>query len=192
MWITAQSWEAPISSGIHLFILLESNKTGVCVCVCHPFVGNYKQSDLRNYSQVSNRVQYKHKSLWMALKMDRIDRALLAGTVCKGPSAPVSQQTNKQTYLSILLDVTLEMCALALYVRQLKCTLYTGIFKRVIVKPGALRHAAAIDEDSYTALIQLELHLTVRFPPFLSLSCFVSFRTNWCCLCANLLSRNTP
>lgn len=56
--------------------------------------------------------------------------------------------------------------------------------------------AAADDEKQRDLLWPNVFSSSILPPPFFCLFslpvCSASFRTNWCCLCANLLSRNTP
>lgn len=69
--------------------------------------------------------------------------------------------------------------------------------REVAVFVATVAAAAAADDEKQRDLLWPNVFSSsILPPPFFCLFslpvCSASFRTNWCCLCANLLSRNTP
>lgn len=79
---------------------------------------------------------------------------------------------------------------------QLKCTLYTFFFKLFCVLFVLLlllmMMKTVAPREPACALFSSFLPSLTFSPLSLCLSVLPLFRTNWCCLCANILSRNTP
>lgn len=172
---------------------------------------DYNESDLHNCPQVSYGTSSMGR-LWKELQLQGLARRR---DMQRAQRIEVTKN-NKQTRELQFLFASTKICALALYVCpsnwQLKCTLSQLLRIHMTFYETVMLIIMMWSRGCCLCCLPLLLLLTMKssgtfsdqtcsllhsyHPPFFCLFslpvCSASFRTNWCCLCANLLSRNTP
>lgn len=159
-------------------------------------------SDLHNFCQVSSQVW--RKALWNGSGVDPVGRAWFAATTCKGLSVMMSQQTN---WLKLWFHMK-NMCTGPLRLPAFDGSWsvlysdYQGVLMAIVIIMLMFYDRNDDDDDNEDDCRSAQASLSFLWSNiFLSsvaaiclyslLSVLPLFRTNWCCLCANMLSRNT-